>query len=192
MDRREKLIRAARQLLHERGYEATSPRAIQEKAGAGQGSFYHHFPGKKALALAVLEQVREELTQAANSQFDRPERPLQRVLCFLEQEREGLRGCRLGRLAQEASVLEDRDLRRCVAGYFEDLEQMLGAALDEAVAASEIPPLDTAALARTLAATVQGGYVLARAGGDERELTRATGGLATLLRALGRDRGARR
>jgi AcrR family transcriptional regulator len=189
MDRREKLISAARQLLHERGYEATSPRAIQERAGAGQGSFYHHFPGKKALALAALEQVREELIHAASSQLAPPGAPMHRVLRYLEQEREGLRGCRLGRLAQEASVLEDPDLRRCVAGYFDALERLLALTLDEAVAAGEIPALDSAALARTLAGTVQGGYVLARASGDERDLTRATGGLAA-LRALSEDRGA--
>jgi TetR/AcrR family transcriptional repressor of nem operon len=37
---------STRELRWERGYAATSPRAILDRAGAGQGSMYHHFAGK--------------------------------------------------------------------------------------------------------------------------------------------------
>ncbi|SOE25581.1 transcriptional regulator, TetR family [Streptomyces sp. OK228] len=36
----ERLIESTRELLWERGYVGTSPKAIQEHAGAGQGSMY--------------------------------------------------------------------------------------------------------------------------------------------------------
>ncbi|MEU8031330.1 helix-turn-helix domain-containing protein, partial [Streptomyces sp. NPDC049099] len=42
----ERLIESTRELLWERGYVGTSPKAILERAGAGQGSMYHHFKGK--------------------------------------------------------------------------------------------------------------------------------------------------
>ena len=37
----------------QRGYAGTSPKAIQERSGAGQGSMYHHFHGKPDLALVA-------------------------------------------------------------------------------------------------------------------------------------------
>ncbi|MYZ14653.1 helix-turn-helix domain-containing protein, partial [Streptomyces sp. SID337] len=37
----ERLIESTRELLWERGYVGTSPKAIQQHAGAGQGSMYH-------------------------------------------------------------------------------------------------------------------------------------------------------
>ncbi|PZS26659.1 MAG: TetR family transcriptional regulator, partial [Pseudonocardiales bacterium] len=58
---REKLIDATRTLLWDRGYAATSPRAILDHAGAGQGSMYHHFTGKEALAAAALQVTAEDL-----------------------------------------------------------------------------------------------------------------------------------
>ncbi|PZS08358.1 MAG: TetR family transcriptional regulator, partial [Acidimicrobiales bacterium] len=58
---REKLIDATRTLLWDRGYAATSPRAILEHSGAGQGSMYHHFTGKEALAATALQVTAEHL-----------------------------------------------------------------------------------------------------------------------------------
>jgi len=46
MDARERLIETTRDLLWERGYVGTSPRAILTRAGVGQGSMYHNFTGK--------------------------------------------------------------------------------------------------------------------------------------------------
>jgi TetR/AcrR family transcriptional regulator, transcriptional repressor for nem operon len=43
MDARERLIDSTRELLCERGYVGTSPKTIQDRSGAGQGSMYHHF-----------------------------------------------------------------------------------------------------------------------------------------------------
>ena len=54
MDTRELLIESTRELLWERGYVGTSPEAIQQRAGAGQGTD-HHFDGKHDLALAAIE-----------------------------------------------------------------------------------------------------------------------------------------
>ena len=47
---RELLIDTMKQLLWERGYDATSPNQVLERSGVGKGSFYHHFKGKKDLA----------------------------------------------------------------------------------------------------------------------------------------------
>ena len=51
---RTRLVNSAQELLWERGYVATSPKAIQARAGAGQGSMYHHFAAKSELAVAAI------------------------------------------------------------------------------------------------------------------------------------------
>jgi AcrR family transcriptional regulator len=51
------LIEVATQLFAAHGYEATSIEAVLAESGASRGSLYHHFEGKHALFLAVLENV---------------------------------------------------------------------------------------------------------------------------------------
>jgi AcrR family transcriptional regulator len=65
----ERLIRSTQELLWERGYVGTSPKAIQRAADAGQGSMYHHFSGKAELAKTAIERSGVELRAAAEQQF---------------------------------------------------------------------------------------------------------------------------
>ena len=56
-----KLKKAARKLFVERGYHATRPQDIAREAGLGHGTFYLHFPDKRASFLAFVEDARQEL-----------------------------------------------------------------------------------------------------------------------------------
>ena len=56
-----KLKRAARKLFVERGYHATRPQDIAREAGLGHGTFYLHYPDKRACFLAFVDDAREEL-----------------------------------------------------------------------------------------------------------------------------------
>ena len=56
-----KLKRAARKLFVERGYHATRPQDIAREAGLGHGTFYLHYPDKKACFLAFVDDARQEL-----------------------------------------------------------------------------------------------------------------------------------
>ncbi len=56
-----KLKKSARKLFVERGYHATRPQDIAREAGLGHGTFYLHFPDKRACFLAFVEEAREEL-----------------------------------------------------------------------------------------------------------------------------------
>ena len=55
---RERLIAAALQLFGEKGYQSTSVADVQRESGCHSGSFYHFFPTKQHLLLAVLERYR--------------------------------------------------------------------------------------------------------------------------------------
>jgi TetR/AcrR family transcriptional regulator, transcriptional repressor for nem operon len=55
---RERLIAAALKLFGEKGYQSTSVADVQRESDCHSGSFYHFFPTKQALLLAVLERYR--------------------------------------------------------------------------------------------------------------------------------------
>jgi AcrR family transcriptional regulator len=59
---RTQLIEVATGLFATRGYEGTSIEAVLAESGASRGSLYHHFGGKDALFLAVLEEVGTTVT----------------------------------------------------------------------------------------------------------------------------------
>jgi len=56
-----RLKQAARRLFVERGYDATRPQDIAREAGLGHGTFYLHYPDKRACFLAFVEDARREL-----------------------------------------------------------------------------------------------------------------------------------
>ena len=56
-----RLKQAARKLFVERGYDATRPQDIAREAGLGHGTFYLHYPDKRACFLGFVEDAREEL-----------------------------------------------------------------------------------------------------------------------------------
>jgi AcrR family transcriptional regulator len=78
MTSRDQLTAAMAELLWERGYAATSPRDVMARAGVGQGSMYHHFSGKHALAVEALSRVAEDLA-GESSPLDGDGSPLERM-----------------------------------------------------------------------------------------------------------------
>src|SRR6201995_3684351 len=56
-----RLKEAARKLFGERGYHATRPQDVAREAGLGHGTFYLHYPDKRACFLAFVDEAREEL-----------------------------------------------------------------------------------------------------------------------------------
>src|SRR6187401_843905 len=56
-----RLKTAARKLFIERGYDATRPQDIARAAGLGHGTFYLHYPDKRACFLAFIAEARREL-----------------------------------------------------------------------------------------------------------------------------------
>jgi AcrR family transcriptional regulator len=58
-ERRKRIIRAARQLIRETGNAGLSMRALAERAGVSLATPYNLFGSKRAIVLAVLDDVRE-------------------------------------------------------------------------------------------------------------------------------------
>ncbi|WP_406327874.1 TetR/AcrR family transcriptional regulator [Streptomyces sp. NBC_00203] len=181
----ERLIESTRELLWERGYVGTSPKAIQEHAGAGQGSMYHHFKGKPDLALAAIRRTAEEMRATAEGVLSSPGSPYERIEAYLRRERDVLRGCPVGRLTMDPDVIANDELRAPVDETIDWLRERLAGIVEEGKEQGQFAPtLDAEEIAATILATVQGGYVLARASGSPAAFDTGVRGLLALLSPL--------
>ena len=174
-DARERLIDAVWELWHTRSYADVGAREICDHAQVQKGSFYHFFVGVD-LALAVIdEQWRVQGLGQMAPILTGPLPPLERLTLFLErglEEQVQLKeatgatvGCSFGNLVVELATVDDV-LRDRLAGLFDDWAGLLQRALDDAVAAGDLPEIDTGQAARAMLAFIEGLGVLIKAKDD--------------------------
>lgn len=60
---RARILEAAQSCFTENGYDATGVAEICRRAGVSKGAFYHHFPSKQTLFLALFDRWLEELDE---------------------------------------------------------------------------------------------------------------------------------
>ncbi|RRD53178.1 TetR/AcrR family transcriptional regulator [Buchananella hordeovulneris] len=182
MDTRSRLLDATQELLWERGYAATSPKEILSRANAGQGSMYHHFSGKQDLAVAALEASATVMRQDAKALLHGDGTATERLVAYLGRQRDSLMGCRMGRMTYDADVLATPELLTPVSETLAWLVQTIELVINEGIVNGEFPHhTDAHRLASMVVATVQGGYVLARAQQDPAEFDAAVQGATALL-----------
>jgi TetR/AcrR family transcriptional repressor of nem operon len=178
------LIEATKALLWEKGYDATSPRAIQKLSNAGQGSFYHHFKGKRDLAAKAMEANTEERMADFDRLFGFSGPVGKRLERLLLEPRDELRGCRIGRMVWDSAITEP-ELKRPIEKYFRYVEGRMVETLEQAAASGEIetavPP---AQIAATLLAAIQGALTLGRGMQDPKWYNRAIQGAVSFIRQV--------
>lgn len=193
-DARERLIDTAGDLWHRRSFTDVGVSEICESAGVQKGSFYHFFHSKQELALAVIDQRWQELGEGRMHELMTSELPplvrIHRYLAHGLQAQIELKcatgstpGCCFGNLATELAST-DEVLRARLDRLFDDWAGLLRLAIDDAVAAGEIPPTDTDRAARALLAYSEGLALLAKTADDPQ----AAGELIPLaMRLIGAD-----
>ena len=132
---RGRFLDAAAELFQNRGYCATGMQLIFEHAGVTAGALYHHFQGKKQLALAVIEErVAVEVEQtwiapvrAAKSTSDGVTVVFKNIAAQLERQR-SVRGCPVNNLTLELAFA-DRDFQASLRRVFDHWQQQLEAKL---------------------------------------------------------------
>ncbi|KWT57592.1 TetR family transcriptional regulator [Streptomyces albus subsp. albus] len=180
----ERLIESTRELLWERGFTGTSPKAILRRAGVGQGSMYHHFAGKSDLALAAIRRTAETMRATAETALSGEGGAYDRVRAYLLRERDVLRGCPVGRLTMDPDVIADPALRQPVFETLDWLRGRIAGILREGLERGEFDAeMDPEGTAAAVVATVQGGYVLARAAESPAPFDTAVHGVLALLAA---------
>lgn len=193
-DARERLIRSAGELWHARSYRDVGVSEICDHAGVQKGSFYHFFPSKRDLALAAIDDGWERWgVREMAPLLTGPLPPLERLVCLFElgiarqlelKETCGATvGCSFGNLVVELATV-DEVLRERLARLFDDWAGLIQHALDDAVAAGDLPDIDTGQAARAVLAYIEGLGVIVKAENDPN----AVADLAPLaLRLVGAD-----
>ena len=175
-------MEATQDLLWEQGYSATSPKDIMRRSGAGQGSMYHHFTNKQELAVVALECSAQSMRQDAEKLLATDGSAYEIATAYLRRQRDVLKGCRMGRMTFDADVLNTPELiepvKRTFVWLLEALTALFERGRDQGEFAADI---DARNLASLVVATVQGGYVLARATRDTDAFDAAVEGAAALL-----------
>lgn len=69
VDRRAELLKVSREIMAEKGYEATTISAIVAKAGVAQGTFYWYFPSKASIVKTLTLEMQNEVQAALTSVF---------------------------------------------------------------------------------------------------------------------------
>ena len=180
---REKLLDAAEQLVLERGFAATSVDAVLAETRATKGAFFHHFPSKHALGLALVQryaaadaELLQELSAAAATASDDP---LERLLTFARGFVEAAGelayvqpGCMFAAFIRERGLVGpeiDAVVAHTIATWHEATLQLIEAA-------ARVNPLpedvDLDSLADMLFVAFEGGFVLARAMNEPAHLRR--------------------
>ncbi len=67
--RRVELLRIAREVLAEKGFEATTISEIVSRAGVAQGTFYLYFPSKISLIVTLAAEMQASIEQALRTSY---------------------------------------------------------------------------------------------------------------------------
>lgn len=168
-----RLLEAARDIVREKGFAATSVDDLCKAADVTKGAFFHHFGSKDALGVAAAEFWAETTSVFfAGAPYHEPGDPLERVLAYVAFRKAIIAGalkdftCLVGTMAQEVygSAPDIRDAcGRSIFGHTATLEEDIELARKE----RGITAGWTAeSLARHTQAVLQGGFILAKAGND--------------------------
>jgi AcrR family transcriptional regulator len=121
---RERLIAGALQLFGEKGYQSTSVADVLRESDCHSGSFYHFFPTKQDLLLAVLERYRIGIVpMLIEPAWENVDDPIERIFALLGRYRMLLQttdcayGCPIGSLALELHE-PDPEVRQLLADNF--------------------------------------------------------------------------
>ena len=169
---RQRLLDAALHEFRSRGYAATTVEDLCRAAGVGKGSFFHHFPGKEALALEAVNHW-NAMTGAlfAQAPYHAPADPRERVLAYVDFRAALLQGeladftCLLGTIVQETWDSHPALRDACRQG----IELHASTLVDDiAWAKAEYAPQadwSPQSLALFTQAALQGAFILAKAQG---------------------------
>lgn len=196
-DTKTRILATARELFHSRSYADVGIKEICDAASVQKGSFYHFFPSKRDLALAVIDDMADDWAHGFVAEaFDHNLPPLERLDYMIDaayywqkaaKDIEGrVPGCLFGNLALEIST-RDEVLRAKLNAVFDKASARFHETLDEAVEHGLMQPLDTAATAQAMLAFLEGVILLAKSRNDP-DVVRVLGpAIKTLRIELGRE-----
>ncbi|MGW0086704.1 TetR/AcrR family transcriptional regulator [Streptomyces sp. NPDC003393] len=172
---RERIVRAAAEMMHVKGATLTTLDDVRAASGTSKSQLYRHYPDKDALVRDVVALQAAQVLQGQQQLLRRLSslRGLERWRDAVVEHnalRNGAYGCPLGSLASELAD-QDEAARKAILRYFDTWEGLLKAGLDRMKDTGVLrADADTEELATGLMAALQGGYVLAQTARDVRPM----------------------
>jgi len=189
-DTRSRILATARDMFHSRSYADVGIQEICEGARVQKGSFYHFFPSKRDLALAVIDDMADDWAHGFVAEaFDQALPPVERLDYMIDaayywqkasSDLEGrMPGCLFGNLALEMSTRDDV-MRARLNAVFDKARDKFMTALDEAVRTGALAAMDTEATASAMLAYLEGVILLAKTRNDPEVILRLGPAIKTL------------
>jgi AcrR family transcriptional regulator len=181
-------VRAAAELVAERGVADTSLDDVRERAHASKSQLYLYFDDRDALMRAVAHTTSDAVmdAQAAElAEFDSLA-GIERYLDWqvaLQVERQARGGCPIGSLAGQLAEHDD-GARLALADGFERWEDRMRDGLETMATRGELrKDADPSLLAKQTLAALQGGLLLTQVRRDPEQLRAAADAALALIRA---------
>lgn len=172
---RERIVRAAAEMMHVKGVAPTTLDDVRAASGTSKSQLYRHYPDKDALVRDVVALQAAQVLQGQQQLLRRLSslRGLERWRDAVVEHnalRNGAYGCPLGSLASELAD-QDEAARKAILRYFDTWEGLLKAGLDRMKDTGVLrADADAEELATGLMAALQGGYLLAQTARDVRPM----------------------
>lgn len=176
-DARGALLDAALALVRRQGWAATSIDQLCRAAGVSKGAFFHHFASKEELGVVAARHW-DAVTAPlfAKAPYHALEDPLDRILGYLDFRAAIAQGpleaftCFAGTTVQEAFASSE-PIRAACGATIDAHAARLADDLREAIARhAPREPVEAGSLALYTQTVIQGGFVLAKARGDNAPL----------------------
>lgn len=165
--KKQEIIRISREVIHSKGYQATSVSDIMAAANIGKGQFYHYFQSKHDLGLAVVEDLVKDwegqLIIGILNTSDDPVTKLNQMLKWAETshaEMEIKYGCAMGNLAIEMSA-QNEEFRVKIEEFFNHWVNSVADILTEMIENHHLDEsINPKKNAESIVAMIEGGILL--------------------------------
>ncbi|MFZ0444395.1 MAG: TetR/AcrR family transcriptional regulator [Bacillus sp. (in: firmicutes)] len=173
MSKKQEIISIAKNIIHCKGYQATSISDILHAANIGKGQFYHYFSSKYDLGLAVMENLIEEwdhqlILNILQSSED-PKLKINKMLDWIltyHAGKEEKSGCPIGNLTIEMSE-HDETFRLKLDHFFKRWIGSIETVLEEMVKQHQLhSTVDIRKSAEAIVAMIEGGILLMKSQQD--------------------------
>lgn len=167
MSKKQEIISIAREVIHSKGYHATSISDILHAAQIGKGQFYHYFSSKYDLGLTVVEDLIKEWDQTLIIDIlqstDEPKSKLNMMFDWAiksHAEMDKKSGCPVGNLAIELSEHEE-EFRVRINQFFNRWIGAIEVILEEMMEKNKLDStIDAKKNAQAIIALIEGGILL--------------------------------
>lgn len=158
-ERKAQILDTAEEVFASRGFDGANMDLIAERSGLSKGAVYWYFKKKDDIIGALLDRVfRRSINSLRRiaSEADSPRSRLLRIGEQISRDYQGLQ--RLMPIALEfyAIALRRKNIRKHLAGLYEELLSILTPVIEQGISAGEFAPIESRRAATLLIASYEG------------------------------------